>query len=410
MSRFHAVQAFMKSQQIDGWLVADFRNSNAVLSRVLDAGGTKLHLTRRVYWLLPCEGEPMTLCSAIDHATFAALKHPVKTYVSWGQLHEKLRGMLASLPGRRLAMEYSAGCSLPTIGIVDAGTIELVRAMGHEVVSSADLVQAFAGVWGEVGLSAHREASTATTRIMREAWAYLQARLKAGDGSANEYSVQQFITKSFVEAGLAFLDEAIVSVNANAADPHYGPSKTQSSPIRKGDWVLIDMWARPAKSGDLGVYSDITWTGYCGPQVPSKAREVFDLVKRARDASLAAAVRAWQERSTVEGWQLDDAGRVLLEASEHRAGIKHRTGHSLSPGAMVHGIGMNLDNLETHDTRRMLAGTGFTIEPGLYLPRLEWGGGGVGIGVRNEINVYVDAVKGPVVTSCVQDEPVGMEV
>lgn len=400
----------MKQQQIAGWLVADFRNSNAVLARVLATGGKKLHLTRRVYWLLPAEGEPVTLCSAIDHATFAALKHPVTTYVSWGQLHEHLKTMLGNLPGRHLAMEYSAGCNLPTIGIVDAGTIEFVRAMGCDIVSSADLVQAFAGVWGEAGLAAHHKASEQTGRIMREAWAYLEARLQAGDGSANEYGVQQFISRAFTDAGLEFPDEAIVSVNAHAADPHYGPSKDQSSPIRKGDWVLIDMWARPAATGDLGVFSDITWCGYCGSNVPAKAREVFDLVRQARDASLAASQRAWASQTAIEGWQLDDAGRVILENCAHRAGIKHRTGHSLSPGALVHGIGMNLDNLETHDTRRMLAGTGFTIEPGLYLPTLEWGGAGKGIGVRNEINVFVDPAQGPIVTSVAQDEPVVMRV
>jgi len=232
--------------------------------------------------------------------------------------------------------------------------------------------------------------------------------------------VQMLIQRRFVESNLEFPDGPIVAVNAHAGDPHFEPSLTNPSPIGRGDWVLIDMWARAARAANADgtferdeelVYSDITWTGFCGrpADCPARCREVFDGVRDARDAALALAQSSWKSGSPAQGWQLDDAARNVLIARGLETAVRHRTGHSLSPGPMVHGLGMNLDNLETRDTRRMLPGIGFTIEPGAYLPDEVVAGalGGVeGFGVRNEINVYVDPVKGPVVTSEMQTEPV----
>lgn len=387
---YSAVQDFMREQRIDAWLVFDFRNSNPVLARIL---GGKLHLTRRVFWLLPARGEPTALCSVIDGASFKAAGIPAIHYNGWPDMHAKVAALFAALPGRRVAMEYSPGGALPTAGIVDAGTIEFIRALGVEVVSSADLVQQFAGVWHEAGLAAHTKASTITTRIMNDAWNHLFSLVRAG--TATERNVQLFIQDQFKANNLEWPDGPIVSVNSHAGDPHYGPDENHDAPIKPNDWVLIDLWARIP--GDQHVYSDITWTGFCGPSahVPAKHREVFHIVRKARDASVAAAQIGWKNKQQVEGWHLDDAARKVIIDSGYAHGIKHRTGHSLSPGALVHGIGMNLDNLETHDTRRMMPGTGFTVEPGIYLPDF---------GVRNEINVYVDPVNGPVVTSCSQDD------
>lgn len=384
-------QRFMIDQRIDAWLVYDFRNSNAVLARIF---GKKLHLTRRVWWLLPQSGPPTVLCSVIDESSFVAAGIPAATYVGWADMQVKVAAMLAGV-GRRVAMEYSPGGALPTAGVVDAGTLEFVRSQGVEVVSSADVVQLFAAAWREKGLAAHVKASDLTHGVMKEAWAYLGAQLKQ-HGTVQERVVQKFVTGRFDALGLEYPDDPIVSVNANSGSPHYGPDDKHSSPIKGGDWVLMDMWSRVP--GDEHVYADITWTGFCGVrgELPAEHLKVFNTVRAARDASVAAAQKAWKAKEQAEGWQLDEAARGVIIAAGYGQFIKHRTGHSLSPGAMVHGIGMNLDNLETRDTRRMMPGTGFTVEPGIYTPAF---------GVRNEINLFVDPVKGPVVTSCVQDEP-----
>lgn len=391
LSPFADAQTFMADQRIDAWLVYDFRNNNPLTARLL---GKKLHLTRRVWWLLPQRGEPVILCSVIDASSFAAAGIAVSTYVGWADMQVKVAAMLGKV-GRRVAMEYSPGGALPTAGVVDAGTIEFVRSLGVEVVSSADVVQLYAAAWREKGLAAHQKASELTHGVMKEAWGFIGAELKKA-GVVQERAAQKFITGRFDALGLEYPDDPIVSVNANSGSPHYGPDETHSSPIKGGDWVLIDLWARVP--GDEHVYSDITWTGFCGPRasVPAEHLKVFNTVRDARNASVAAAQKAWKAKEQVEGWALDEAARGVIIGAGYGQFIKHRTGHSLSPGQMVHGIGMNLDNLETRDTRRMMPGTGFTVEPGIYTPAF---------GVRNEINVYVDPGAGPVVTSCVQDGP-----
>jgi Xaa-Pro aminopeptidase len=207
--------------------------------------------------------------------------------------------------------------------------------------------------------------------------------------------VQQFIQRRFKDVGLEATEPPIVAVNPHSGDPHYEPSAAQPTPIRRGDWVLIDLWAR--RANPAGVFSDITWVGYVGTSVPQKNAEVFQIVRSARDRVVERAAAAWKQKETIQGWQLDDVARsVIIDAGFGRY-IRHRTGHSLSPGPLVHGVGFNLDNLETHDTREMLSGLGFTIEPGIYLPEF---------GVRLEINVFVDPELGPTITSCVQDQVV----
>ncbi|HYD02502.1 MAG TPA: M24 family metallopeptidase [Phycisphaerales bacterium] len=388
---FSDAQRYMADQRIDGWLVYDFRNNNPIIARIV---GKKLHLTRRVWWLLPQRGSPTILCSVIDESSFVAAGMGVSTYIGWADMQVKVSALLAGLGGRRVAMEYAPGGVLPTAGVVDAGTIEFVRSQGVEVVSSADVVQLYAAAWREKGLSGHRRASELTHGVMKDAWGFLGAELKKGP--VQERAVQKFITGRFDALGLEYPDDPIVSVNANSGSPHYGPDEKHSSPIRPGDWVLIDLWARIP--GDEHVYSDITWTGFCGSRekLPAEHLKVFNTVRDARSASVSEAQRAWKEGRQAEGWQLDEAARAVIIGAGYGQFIKHRTGHSLSPGALVHGIGMNLDNLETRDTRRMMPGTGFTVEPGVYT---------TAFGVRNEINVFVDPVSGPVVTSCVQDEP-----
>ncbi len=393
-----AIQAFLREHQLDAWLVHDFRHSNALLARLLPTkNGLRRHLTRRVALCIHATRAPVVLCSPLDANAFREETIEVREYPSWQGFHSELRCALDGC--RRVAMEYAPGASLPVVSVVDAGTIELIRSFGIEVASSADVMQAAVAVWSDEAVAAHAKASALVNQIKDDAFALIRSAITAG-GTIHEHAVVVFMREQFKAKGLEWPDGPIVGVNAHSGDPHYEPSPERPAEIKRGDWVLIDLWARVP--GEPHIFSDVTWTGFAGTpaQLPPKHREVFNVVRDARDASLKRAQAAWASGQTVQGWQLDDAAREVIIRAGFERGIKHRTGHSLSAGTMVHGLGMNLDNLETHDTRVMLAGTGFTIEPGIYLPQE------LGFGVRNEINVYVDPQRGPVVTSGAQNEPV----
>ena len=387
-----AVQTFMREHRIDGWLVYDFRGSNPVFAQLLPG---QRHTTRRAILFIPAEGGEATLLShGLDAAQFAQLPAdlPVRRegYLSWTDLRDAIGALVV---GRsRVAMEYAPGGALPVVSIVDAGTVELVRALGVEVTTSADLVQVCVARWGGAALRNHETASREVARIKDEAFDLIRQRLARGQ-SVTEREVQQEILRKFESAGLETPDPPIVAVNEHSGDPHFEVSAEQPALIRAGDWVLIDLWARVP--GDANTFADITWVGFAGQDVPAKHRQVFDTVKAARDRCVERARQAWQSRERVQGWQLDEAAREVLISAGYRQFIRHRTGHSLSPGPKVHGMGVNIDNLETHDTRELITGVGFTVEPGLYLPEF---------GVRLEINCYVDEQQGPIITSCVQDD------
>jgi len=389
MASFAAAQAYMRDQKIDGWLVYDFRGSNAVLPQLLPG---KRWTTRRALLFVPAAGEAVLLVHGIDQPQFRDVPVRQEAYLSWRDLIAWLANTTA---GRaRIAMEYSPGGILPVVSMVDAGTVELVRALGVEVVSSANLIQACVATWLAEARAGHEAASADVGRIKDEAFALIRQRIAAGK-PVSEYEVQQQILQGFAAAGLETSEPPIVAVNAHSGDPHFEVSADAPAPIRRGDWVLIDLWAR--RPGDENIYSDITWVGFVGDRVPPKQQEVFNAVKAARDASLQRAVQAWQAGERLQGWQLDDAARQVIIAAGYERYIRHRTGHSLSPGPLVHGLGVNLDNLETHDTRDVLPGLGFTIEPGIYLPEF---------GVLLEIDVFMDPQRGPTVTSVVQNEVV----
>jgi len=384
---YAAIQSFMREQKIDGWLLYDFRGSNPILAQLLPG---KRWTTRRVMMLIPAEGEARLLVHHIDSGMFKGAAVAQDLYLTW----QELRAWVAKqTEGKgRVAMEYAPGGSLPVMGIVDAGTIELVRSCGVDVVSSANLVQVSVAVWSADAVAGHARASKHCARIMLGAFDLIRARLKAS-AAVNEYEVQQWIVDEFKRAGLETADAPIVGANGHAGDPHFEVSATSPTAIVKGDWILIDLWAR--EPGEENIFSDITWVGYAGTTVPARHRAVFEAVKAARDAGVACVKRGWDAKQAVQGWQVDDASREQIVKAGFASGIKHRTGHSLSAGPKVHGMGVNIDNLETHDTRELLPGVGFTIEPGAYFADL---------GVRMEINVYMDPFRGPVVTSCVQDE------
>lgn len=407
-----ALKTFMTSRGIDAWLLHDFRNTNPVFLRLFPHPG-KRHVTRRAFALIPAKGEARLITQSLDEGAFAT-SESTKTigravYSGWKDLHATLAREVGSFG--RVAMDYSPGDSLPVMDIAPGGVVELVRSLGVEVVSSANLVQVSVARWGVDVKKKHDIASGHSAEVMPGAFAYISERIRAGK-EIFELEVAEWVRSQFKDRGLEWPDGPIVSVNGHAADPHYEPTERTPTRINKGDWVLIDLWARvkAEQEGEENVYTDITWTGYVGKEVPAGMKRVFDSVRNARDASVKLAQESWRAGRAVQGWQLDEAARGVFERDEFLPYVKHRTGHSLSPGPMVHGMGMNLDNFETHDTREMLADTGFTIEPGLYLSKEAaekvCGPGTPSFGVRNEINMYVDPAKGPVVTSCVQDQPV----
>ena len=395
-----ALQAFMRESRIDAWLVHDFRGSSAVLARLLPG---KRWTTRRLTLHIPAVGVPTILVHAIDASQVGTPTLPggepvsPEVYLSWRDLHAWLARTLAG--ARRVAMEYAPGCTLPVVSTVDAGTVELVRAVGVEVVSSADLIQVCLAVWSPEAERSHTLASVLVTRIKDDAFDFIRDHLRAGK-KVTEVDVARHMLAGFAAAGLEPQGGPVVAVNAHSGDPHYAPLDAAEAgrpptPIRRGDWILIDLWAR--LPGEANIFSDITWVAFAGDPVPDEHARVFAVVKAARDAAVTRVRSAWAAGEPIQGWELDDAARDVIVAAGHERGVRHRTGHSLSAGPLVHGLGVNLDNLETHDTRAMLPGVGFTVEPGIY---------GDDFGVRLEINMHMHPDRGPVVTSCIQDEVV----
>lgn len=388
MPNWNSVQQYMKEQRIDAWLVYDFRGSNSIFAQLLPG---KRNTTRRALLLVPGAGDPVLLEHGLDSQQFDSAGVKRERYLGWEDLQGWLRAKLSGCG--RVAMEYAPGGALPVVSIVDAGTVELVRSLGVEVVSSANLIQVCVATWSPAALAAHHDASAKVDKIKDEAFDLIRRQLRDAK-PINEYDVVMFIMKRFADEGLEPQDAPIVGVNAHSGNPHFEVSAKTPSPIKPNDWVLIDLWAR--KPGDENVFSDITWVGFCGKEVPAKHQKVYEVVAGARDASVTRATQAWKSGEAVQGWQLDDAARQVIIDAGFGQYIMHRTGHSLSPGPKVHGVGFNLDNLETHDTRLMLPGLGFTIEPGIYLPEF---------GIRSEINVFVDPKQGPVLTSKRQEKP-----
>ena len=383
---FATAQQHLRKLGVDAWLLYDFRGSNPIFWHVL---GGKKHSTRRNMLMIPRRGEPKLLVHPVDADLFKDMEIAIERYVSWPQLHEQIARLLRDSP--RIAMEYSPEAAIPIVSCVDAGTIELIRNMGIEVISSGDLFQAVAATWDAEALESHLAANRLVDQAKDAAFRFVGQSIAAGK-SINEYDVQQFLMGEFGRAKLITNDPPIVGVNANSGNPHYQPTAAQSSPIGRGDWVLIDLWAK--LPGERNVYADITWTGFVGDAPSAGHQEVFAIVLRARDAAVRRLQDAWRAGEQLEGWQVDQAARTVIEQAGYGKHFFHRTGHSMGPGDEVHALGVNLDDLETHDTRKIIPGVGFSVEPGIYLPEF---------GVRSEINVFIDPQKGPTVTSSLQE-------
>ena len=368
------IQAALRDEHLDGWLFFDHHQRDPLAYRILKLNPKNV-ATRRWYYFIPAEGEPKGLVHAIESGALAGLPGQIHKYSSWTAQLDGLRGLLTGR--RKVAMQYSPNCAIPYVSLVDGGTIELVRSIGVEVVTSANLVQLFEARWTAEQLEMHLEAGRRVDRVRAEAFQKITATLTAGQ-TVTEWDINRFIRAGFERLGLVTDHGPIVAVNANMSNPHYEPEPEGSRQIRKGDAVLIDMWAKLDRPS--AVFYDITWTGFCGTTPPSALQNIFDVVRTARDRAVQRVQSAIPQGQLLHGFDVDDAARTYIEEQGFGEYFVHRTGHSI--GEEVHGTGANMDNLETHDERRIIAGTCFSVEPGIYLPEF---------GIRSEVNVYVGA-------------------
>ena len=368
--RIPEIQQALSEADLDGWLFAVFQHNDPVSLELLGIPEDDL-VTRRCYYLIPTAGEPRKLTHRLEPAMLDHLPGGNTHYLTWQQHRESLVGLLDG--GGRVAAQYSPENGLPSVSRLDAGTVELLRAAGVEPFSSADLVQRFAAVWSEEQLESHRRACAHLHTIVHQAFDLVSDRLRSGN-QIGEHAVQQFILGRFEEEGMGTMSPPIVGVNEHSADPHYQPSAESSSPIRPGDFLLIDLWAKEKAPGSI--YGDITWCGVCASSPEERHQKIWEIVAAARDAAWEL-VSGRYPAATVRGYEVDDAARGVIEAAGYGEQFFHRTGHSI--GIEDHGQGANMDNLETHDTRPLVAMTGFSIEPGIYLEG--------DFGVRSEINV-----------------------
>jgi Xaa-Pro aminopeptidase len=368
------IQKALQERGLDGWLLYDFRGSNPIARRVIGFDASQI-ATRRWFYFLPAQGEPVAILHVIEPNALGHVPGRHVLYRSWRDLEGHLRAHLAG--AKRVAMEYSPGAAIPYVGRVDAGTVEMVRSAGPEVVTSADLVLLFEARWTSEQKALHDRAAVGCHAAADAGFALIQERLSA-DTPVKESEVQALIGRRFADHGLFADHPVIVAVNDHASDPHFetGPGPGDRE-VRRGDLVLIDFWAKVA--GDpRAVYYDATWMGYCGQDVPGRMREVWEVVKGARDAAIAFVTTSVAAGRTIHGFEVDDAARGVIEKAGYGAQFLHRTGHSI--GDEVHGNGVNMDNLETRDQRQIVPGVCFSIEPGVYLPEF---------GVRSEVDMYV---------------------
>jgi Xaa-Pro aminopeptidase len=369
-----AIQTALKAQNLDGWLLYDFHGSNPIALDVTRGGRSGAHLaTRRWYYLIPASGEPRGLVHAIESHALDHLPGATERYSGREQLEAGLKRLLAGI--RRVAMEYSPRAAIPYISRVDAGTTELVRDFGVDVASSGDLIQQFSAVWRQPEIGFHVAASERLYRVKDRAFEAIARRTRDAVAT-NEYDVQQLMARWFAEEDLVSDSDPIVAAEENAGNPHYLPSASGSRPIRRDELVLLDLWAKLDRPG--AVFADITWMGYTGSRVPDRFARAFAAVRDGRDAGIALVQERVRTGRDVRGWEVDRATSGVLREAGYGDAILHRTGHSL--GESVHGNGVNMDDYETHDDRRLLPGTGFTIEPGVYFPDF---------GIRSEINMVV---------------------
>src|SRR5215813_3153056 len=375
--RVAEIQSALRDAKLDGWLFYDFRHSDPLAYRILKLDENML-ASRRWFYYVPASGEPVKIVQSIEQFKLDSLPGKKLVFRGWKELQARLQetlGTTAKGPKRRIAMQYSPMNDIPYISRVDAGTIELVRSFGVEPVSSAELVQKFEAVFSPAQYQMHVEASDKMHRIIQEAFAEIARRIRA-DAPTTEWDIAQFMLRRYSEEGMQ-QEPMIVGVNANTANPHYMPTKDKNSPIKRGDFVLIDAATKLNKPD--AVATDQTWTGYVGETVPEEYTRIFNIVRDARDSAVDFVRKNIRAGKQIRGAEVDDISRGVITRAGFGEQFTHRTGHSI--GEETHGNGVNIDDFETRDSRRITPGVCFSIEPGIYQPGK--------FGVRSEIDVYV---------------------
>src|SRR5271165_4280083 len=380
-----AIQQALCDRNIDAWLFYDHHRRDPISYRVLGLPDG-LMVTRRWYYLIPAKGEPVKLVHKIESGHLDSLPGVKKQYAGWQELFDGLKQMLG--PYRNVAMQYSANNTVFTISMVDAGTAEMIRGLGKNIISAADLIAQFEATVTEEQIKSHFAARDVIDAVIAAAFQEIGRRVRAG--GAHEHEIQQFFMEAFRRENMVTDDAPIVAVNANSGNPHYEPSASRPVPIREGDFVLLDVWAKKNTPG--AVYYDITWTGFVGQTPSEKQREIFAIVAGARDAAAQAVLDGISAGTAMAGWEVDREARHYIKKAGYGDYFVHRTGHSI--GTEVHANGANMDDLEIHDERRLLPNSCFSIEPGIYLPEF---------GVRSEVNVLVRS-KAAEVTGKIQRE------
>lgn len=367
-----AIQSAIREEGLDGWLFFDHHQRDPLAYRVLNLKPASI-TSRRWYYFIPAQGEPVGLMHKIETTVLNGLPGRFETYAKWEDQRSGITKLLSG--ARRIAMQYSPECAIPLVSNVDAGTIELVRSVGVDIVSSANLIQYFEARLNQAQLESHLEAGKLVDGIRRDAFTLIGDRIRDGV-PLREWDVQEYINRRFREAGLFADHGPNCSVNGNASNPHYDPKPDSSQEIKKDDTVLLDLWAKFNRPD--AIYYDVTWMAYCGDAPPSAFENVFAIVRGGRDKAIERVERGASNGEDLRGYQVDDAARSFIREAGYGDYFFHRTGHSI--GTEVHGTGANMDNLETHDDRRVIPWTCFSIEPGVYLPDF---------GVRSEVNMFV---------------------
>ncbi len=380
------VQAALVEHGIDAWLFYDHHGRDPLAYRVLGLPPAS-HVTRRWYYVVPAAGAPRKLVHRIEAGRLDALPGERAVYSSWQELERELAAMLAG--HTNVAMQYSPRNAIMYVSMVDAGTVELLRSFGKQVVSSADLISEFEAVLSGEQIASHYEAQRAIDALLPEAWTWLRATLDRGS-TVTEYGMQQWLAEGLRRAGLTWEHGPNVSVNENSADSHYDPTEQRSRTIRDGDFLLVDIWGRADREGST--YYDITWTGAIGREPSEREQQVFRAVSGGRDAAIALVQERFRARAPIAGWEADARARAVITDAGFGPYFTHRTGHNIANE--IHGSGAHLDDLETHDERLLLPNTCFSVEPGVYLDAF---------GIRSEVNMITSA-DDAVVTGRLQTE------
>ena len=387
MHSIETIQQMLRDRGIDAWLFYDHHHRDPIAYRILGLPSS-LMVTRRWFYLIPAKGDPVKLVHRIEAFHLDSLPGEKREYAAGSELTAKLNELLKA--PKIIAMQYSPNNLIFTISLVDAGTVELVRSMSKNVVTSADLVTTLEAVWTEEQIPTHFVARDSVDAITTAAFHEMGRRINLG--GTTEFEMQQWLLDQFRRHNLVSDAPPLVAANANSSNPHYSPTSDRHSTIRRGDFVLLDIWAK--KNLPNAVYYDISWTGFAGTQLPDRIHEIFEIVRRARDTAIQHVQRALSAGRKLAGWEIDKASRDIIQSAGYGAYFNNRTGHSI--GTEVHGVGPNIDNFEVRDERELIPNICFSIEPGIYLPEF---------GLRSEVNVLMRGVSAEV-TGVVQQEVV----